>query len=389
MPDPLPETPSGESLPPYCSVENLARSNPEEGPPTPEQEEACKRYEALLLAQQLSAQEVGDTSLEEEPSAAPAAGEPVEETVLGEGTEGDEAPPEPDADDIDEEEEGGGEDGDDDADDQVDDVVRPEGQDGQNTPSPEPEDDKEGWWDKIVRRQVEEEKNGQGTLTAWLAALAYGVGLAVDKLTGWFGGKEGEDEEGVDPDQDADTDTNEVQGSDANSDAENEEAEVPVGREAFVQNLKEIAKEEGLALSEDIELKELFVAVMTQLAKDLEDDTGIPWRVTFAQACLETGYGTSRISNDENNCFGMKASGGGFQSYDNIMESVTAYVDLLTDNGSGLPGTRYSDAFDHTGDPKAFLQALVDAGYAGNPSKATGYVDKCMQILEDNNIPLS
>lgn len=132
--------------------------------------------------------------------------------------------------------------------------------------------------------------------------------------------------------------------------------------------------------------------------------------VIIAQACLETGYGKSSIMMKANALFGIKAfdSWHGkvyssktnevydnnpititakFRAYNNIVESVNDYLDLITKN------ERYRKAI-VTDTPKDCITEIYKGGYATDPQ----YITKIMYIItlynltkydnHDNNTPI-
>lgn len=116
----------------------------------------------------------------------------------------------------------------------------------------------------------------------------------------------------------------------------------------------------------------------------------------IAQACLETGYGNSSLSNS-NNFFGMKAGKAWngkkvakltyeyierkkvpeysyFRAYDTPKEGVQGYFDFInTKRYSNLKGII---------NPEEYLELIIKDGYATDPS----YVFKCLSIIKKNNL---
>lgn len=127
------------------------------------------------------------------------------------------------------------------------------------------------------------------------------------------------------------------------------------------------------------------------------------WGVTSAicaQACLESGYGTSDKA-QHNNYFGLKAKNNRVQCYSEIFEARSAeqlpdgtYATIITnwygfdDICTGVQGYmqfidsgKYNNA-KKASDPRTYLQALKDAGYA----TSINYVDNCMKVIEKYNL---
>lgn len=119
-----------------------------------------------------------------------------------------------------------------------------------------------------------------------------------------------------------------------------------------------------------------------------------------AQACLESGYGTSDKA-QHNNYFGLKYKGNRVTCYSEVFEARSAeqlpdgtYVTIITNwygfesINKGVQGYfqfidsgRYDNA-KKASDPRTYLQALKDAGYA----TSINYVDNCMKVIEKYNL---
>lgn len=121
--------------------------------------------------------------------------------------------------------------------------------------------------------------------------------------------------------------------------------------------------------------------------------------VVIAQACLESGYGSSSLMMRANAVFGIKASSSWkgkvynaitrecydgvsmtnvnacFRAYNSLDESIKDYFDLIIN----LP--RYKKAI-HTSSAKECITAIKEGGYATDPK----YIDKIMNIIETNNL---
>lgn len=119
-----------------------------------------------------------------------------------------------------------------------------------------------------------------------------------------------------------------------------------------------------------------------------------------AQACLESAYGTSDKAK-HNNYWGLKYKGNRVNCYSEIFQAKSAeqlpdgtYVTITT-NWYGFTGMntgtegyfqfidsgRYDNAKKAT-DPRTYLQALKDSGYA----TSINYVDNCMKVIEKYNL---
>ena len=122
---------------------------------------------------------------------------------------------------------------------------------------------------------------------------------------------------------------------------------------------------------------------------------GIPASVTLAQGILESASGQSRLAQNENNHFGIKATqswiaNGGryglytddkpnekFCSYDNVGDSYAHHSRFLKEN------SRYASCFKLDADDyRGWAQGLDKAGYA----TAGKYAPALISIIESNNL---
>ena len=119
-----------------------------------------------------------------------------------------------------------------------------------------------------------------------------------------------------------------------------------------------------------------------------------------AQACLESAYGSSDKAK-HNNYFGLKYKGNRVSCYSEIFSAYSAeqlpdgtYITIKTDwygfsdINTGVQGyyefiniDRYKQAR-AASDPRTYLQALKDAGYA----TSINYVDNCMAVINKYNL---
>jgi len=119
-----------------------------------------------------------------------------------------------------------------------------------------------------------------------------------------------------------------------------------------------------------------------------------------AQACLESAYGSSDKAK-HNNYFGLKYKGNRVSCYSEVFSAYSAeqlpdgtYVTIKTDwygfsdINTGVQGyyefiniDRYKQAR-AASDPRTYLQALKDAGYA----TSINYVDNCMAVINKYNL---
>lgn len=140
-----------------------------------------------------------------------------------------------------------------------------------------------------------------------------------------------------------------------------------------------------------------FILGHARAAQRSQKATNIPASVTLAQAILETYWGTSKLSRDANNYFGIKgneAPGSAGVITFNAWEHVNGR-DIYTDEKFRKYNTveesfidhgewfhtwpRYAAALAVSNDAKAFARAINAAGYATDPayaSKLIGLMDR-------------
>lgn len=157
-----------------------------------------------------------------------------------------------------------------------------------------------------------------------------------------------------------------------------------------------------------------FVSRYRPAAQRGQQDSGVPWLVTLAQAALESGWGKKA---PRFNFFGIKAKATDPEARRQLLQtrevlshpngrfprviSVTPRTDgrfdyvvmdwfrayasaeeSFADHGSFLSrNARYRQAFEHTNDPYAFARAVAAAGYATDPSYA-GTLASVMRLIE-------
>jgi flagellum-specific peptidoglycan hydrolase FlgJ len=146
--------------------------------------------------------------------------------------------------------------------------------------------------------------------------------------------------------------------------------------------------------------QEQFIASIGEAAVESADQTGVPASVTIAQAILESYWGSSRLAQDDNNYFGIKAQprGGTAGSVSmsvweviggrNVVENQAfrAYntvADSFVDHGQFfLENPRYSSAMAVKDDPKQFAVQINRDGYATDPS----YASKLIGLMDRYNL---
>lgn len=180
-------------------------------------------------------------------------------------------------------------------------------------------------------------------------------------------------------------------------DAEDEPAEV-AEEQNFDENMADLMAEFGLEDSGDAKTNYFNVAV--ELAKEVEQKYGVPYKVCVAQACLESGWGTSGLTRSALNCFGYKTGSqysgdyvtrktkevvngqtitinAKFRAYSSLRESFMDYGALLSER------SRYAEAFNYTNDPERFLTEVIKGGYATDPN----YVSKAKALMAGRGMP--
>lgn len=119
--------------------------------------------------------------------------------------------------------------------------------------------------------------------------------------------------------------------------------------------------------------------------------SGIPASITLAQACLESGFGTSTLAREGNNHFGIKChdyngkkmyidddvKNDCFRVYDRVEDSFQDHSDFLRFR------SRYAFLFDlDPTDYKGWAYGLKAAGYATDPQ----YANRLIDLIERYNL---
>ena len=138
-------------------------------------------------------------------------------------------------------------------------------------------------------------------------------------------------------------------------------------------------------------LFEQYVQKYSDIAVEEMNKHGIPASITLAQACIESGNGTSRLAREANNHFGIKCHGWKgqtitqtddapnecFRKYARVDDSFTDHAEFLRYQG------RYSSLFDLAPhDYKGWARGLKQAGYATNPL----YAEMLIKVIEDEKL---
>ncbi len=146
--------------------------------------------------------------------------------------------------------------------------------------------------------------------------------------------------------------------------------------------------------------QEQFIGSIAEAAIESHEATGVPASVTIAQAILESYWGSSRLSTEAHNYFGIKAQpkpgpagvvsfdvwevvGGrnvvqtqGFRAYHNAAESFVDHGKFFLENG------RYAAAMAARRDSKQFAREISRAGYATDPA----YASKLIALMDRYNL---
>jgi len=180
--------------------------------------------------------------------------------------------------------------------------------------------------------------------------------------------------------------------------------------EEMREAMRDLLKGQGLSDEsiDNMNSKEMFKRVGKFMAQQVEEKYGIPWKVCFAQAALESGQGERALGN---NFFGIKAMKGylgksqefmtteywgdkskaskmvdKFRAYDSIADSFNDYGRLLSNT------SRYAGAFQHKNNSRKFLETVIASGYATDPqyvNKAENTLRQLGYSLDDRNDVLS
>ncbi len=163
------------------------------------------------------------------------------------------------------------------------------------------------------------------------------------------------------------------------------------------EEYEKFAKEMHIDVNEIPDEKKFYILAKAA-AQKIEELTGLPWRVTVAQATLETGNG-KHIPN--NNCFGIKGRGeiqktaeyengsyrqvnASFRTYDSIFDSFYDYAKLI------MTSQRYSRIIEqykngNITSSRDILARIIKAGYATSPT----YVQNAESALNSHGESLN
>jgi flagellum-specific peptidoglycan hydrolase FlgJ len=146
--------------------------------------------------------------------------------------------------------------------------------------------------------------------------------------------------------------------------------------------------------------QEQFIMAIAPAAVDSQDATGVPASVTIAQAIIESYWGSSRLSAEDNNYFGIKGDtkpgtagvvwfntwevlGGRSVTINAPFRAYNSMAESFLDHGRFfLENSRYASALAVEDDARKFAQAIARDGYATGP----GYADKLIQLMDRYNL---
>jgi hypothetical protein len=154
------------------------------------------------------------------------------------------------------------------------------------------------------------------------------------------------------------------------------------------RNLSANAPEEGV----EPDIRGFLVETNRLIQRTLKD-SGIPASIVLAQVCKETGYGTSELSQNAHNYFGIKCGknwkGETFRKNDDCGDSACLFRKYpspeasFRDYGEFLKKPRYAFLFQlRAGDYRSWAKGLKMAGYATN----CHYDTDLIEIIEKHRL---
>lgn len=162
---------------------------------------------------------------------------------------------------------------------------------------------------------------------------------------------------------------------------------------------EQIAREE--ARQKIIRQHKAFIKEIGPIAKEVDKEFDLLPSITIAQACLESDYGKSSLSQKYNNLFGVKGNNPNtsavlktkeyekgkwiivkarFQIYDSYEASIRAHARLFQ-KGTTWNAKQYKHVLAAT-DYKKQAHALVQDGYATDPE----YAGKLIKLIEQYDL---
>ena len=162
---------------------------------------------------------------------------------------------------------------------------------------------------------------------------------------------------------------------------------------------EQLAREE--ARKKIIRQHKAFIREIGPIAKEVDKSFDLLPSITIAQACLESDYGKSDLSQKYNNLFGVKGNNPNtsavlktkefekgkwieikarFQIYDSYEASIRAHARLFQ-KGTTWDAKQYRHVL-AAKNYEAQAHALVKDGYATDPD----YADKLIKLIEEYNL---
>ena len=162
---------------------------------------------------------------------------------------------------------------------------------------------------------------------------------------------------------------------------------------------EQLAREE--ARQKIIRQHKAFIREIGPIAKEVDKSFDLLPSITIAQACLESDYGKSDLSQKYNNLFGVKGNNPNtsavlktkefekgkwieikarFQIYDSYEASIRAHARLFQ-KGTTWDAKQYRHVL-AAKNYEAQAHALVKDGYATDPD----YADKLIKLIEEYNL---
>ncbi|MCC3374749.1 glycoside hydrolase family 73 protein [Cohnella sp. REN36] len=137
-----------------------------------------------------------------------------------------------------------------------------------------------------------------------------------------------------------------------------------------------------------------FIAKIAPAAQADQARTGIPASLTIAQAALESAWGTSGLTRQANNLFGIKGAGpagsvtmstteyvnGQFVQMPATFRAYRSWNDSIADHSVLLQTKRYAAVL--RADGRKAARAVATAGYATDPR----YADKLIQLMDEYHL---
>ncbi|MEO6957451.1 MAG: glucosaminidase domain-containing protein [Antricoccus sp.] len=146
-----------------------------------------------------------------------------------------------------------------------------------------------------------------------------------------------------------------------------------------------------------------FISSVAAPAQQSQAQFAVPASVTIAQAILESDWASSPLTQKGNAYFGIKCTGNDGPYATGCLGQPTTECDTtgvcsdqvaqfrtyatigdsFRDHGSLLAtATRYAKAFQFSGSPDSFAQAIAVAGYATDPA----YAGKLISLMQQYNL---